>query len=544
MQNNFSTQSLPSPEKFAALIASRLSPGAIQSILQETQFQKYHDDPVGFCTDVLNEVLTDDIITMLESVRDNVVTIARSANAVGKTFAAARVAVWFYKTHKKSQVYTAAAPPIENLKNLLWGEIGSIVTKHPNIFRGDTVTTLNISRSPQEYINGVTIPTAGTPQEREAKFSGKHAPNLLFILDEGDAIPLEVYKGIESCMSGGHVRLLVMFNPRSEIGPVWRIEREHGAKVVHLSAFRHPNVIEGRDVIPGAVTRETTVRRINEWTRPLQAEEKRDASSAFELSDFLVGAVANRQAGGFFPPLPSGTRKITNSAFSYMVLGQYPAQAANQLISSEWISSARARYDIYVIEHGDRPPMGTRGVMGLDCAEMGDDLNVPCARYGGFPTGFDSWGGIDTIETGSKAVDWYKRHTGIDRAYIDATGVGAGVAPHMQRADCVAIGIKVAEKPTYTTDIGEFRRLRDQLWWSCREWLRTDPSAMLPPIESLLEELMCPTYTTDSGKIEVMKKEDMREILGRSPNYADSLCMTFAGVGGFFSDLELEDYPE
>ena len=40
---------------------------------------------------------------------------------------------------------------------------------------------------------------------REAKFSGKHAPYLLFILDEGDAIGDEVYRGIESCMSGGRM---------------------------------------------------------------------------------------------------------------------------------------------------------------------------------------------------------------------------------------------------------------------------------------------------------------------------------------------------
>ena len=36
--------------------------------------------------------------------------------------------------------------------------------------------------------------------------------------------------------------------------------------------------------------------------------------------------------------------------------------------------------------------------------------------------------------------------------------IGAGVAPHMQRAGCVAIGgVKVAERSTIKTDIGEFR---------------------------------------------------------------------------------------
>ena len=530
-------------DKFASILVSKLSPTALEAIRKQNKYQDYQNNPVGFCENVLRETLTDDIKEMLNSLRDNPVTIARSANAVGKTFAAARASCWFYKCFTNSQVYTAAAPPFENLKNLLWGEMGSIVSKHPSMFDGDNITTLNITRSSLEFITGVTIPSSGTAQERESKFSGKHSPYLLFILDEGDAIPKEVYQGIESCMSGGFVRMLIMFNPRAEIGPVWKFERDYGANVVHLSAFRHPNVIDGKDVIPGAVTRETTVRRINEWTRPLHRDEKKEARSVFEVPEFLENATARKQAGGEYPPLPCGPRKIINSAFSYMVLGQYPAQAANQLISSEWVSAARSRYDMYVIEHGAKPPAGTNGIMGQDVAEMGDDLNVAIARYGGFLTEADEWGGIDTIETGSKAVDWYKAHENITKAFVDATGVGAGVAPHMQRTNCIAVGVKVSESPTYRTEIGEFKRLRDQLWWSCREWLRTDSASMLPPNESLVEELLCPTYSVEKGKIEIMKKDDMKEILGRSPDYADSLCLTFAGHGGFFSDCEFEDYP-
>lgn len=67
---------------------------------------------------------------------------------------------------------------------------------------------------------------------------------------------------------------------------------------------------------------------------------------------------------------------------------------------------------------------------------------------------------------------------------------------------------------------------------------------MLPPDEELIEELQAPTYNTDSGKIEVMKKADLKEVLKRSPNKADALCMTFAGAGGFFSDCQFCDEPE
>ena len=51
--------------------------------------------------------------------------------------------------------------------------------------------------------------------------------------------------------------------------------------------------------------------------------------------------------------------------------------------------------------------------------------------------------------------------------------------------------------------------------------------AMLPPDELLLEELSTPTYEITNGKIKVMKKEAMRELLKRSPDRADALCLTF-----------------
>ncbi len=473
----------------------------------------------------------------MESVRDNAVTVAQSANATGKTHAAARVATWFYLCFPDSQVYTAAAPPESNLKRLLWGEIGSITEKHRNLFSRSVLTNLNVQRSSASFLTGVTIPMAGSEAQREAKFSGKHAPHLLFIIDEGDAVPDDVYRGIESCMSGGHARLLVMFNPRSEQGEVYRMIRDKRANVVQLSAFNHPNVKDGEDRIPGAVTRETTVRRINEWCRPLSTGERTD-SECFELPSFLEGATALSQSGQQYPALVPGYYKITEPTFSYMVIGRYPSQSANALISKEWISAARSRWDLYVQKNGEVPPVGTSGVMGLDVGEFGTDSNVACFRYGGYVERLVVWSGLDTVTTGDRASAEYNNRNTVYMAKVDATGVGAGVAPHMVRSGCSALPVKVASSPTMSTEMGEFYILRDQLWWAVREWLRTDIGAMLPPDEILIEELTIPTYEVPNGKIRVMKKETMRELLKRSPDRADALCLTFAPEG-FFDGLDL-----
>ncbi len=83
---------------------------------QEDYSKKYQDDPVRFCEEVLKETLTDDVKILMESVRDHTITVAKSANAVGKTHAAGGLAVWAYKCFPNAQVYTAAAPPEANLK--------------------------------------------------------------------------------------------------------------------------------------------------------------------------------------------------------------------------------------------------------------------------------------------------------------------------------------------------------------------------------------------------------------------------------------------
>lgn len=472
----------------------------------------------------------------MESVRDNPVTIAQSANATGKTHGAARAAVWFYKCFPGSQVYTAAAPPEGNLKRLLWGEIISITERQPDLFQGDEVLTLAISRGAQSFIQGVTIPSSGSEAVREAKFAGKHAPYLLFLLDEGDAVPDEVYKGIESCMSGGFARLLIMFNPRGEQGAVYRMIRDGRANVVKLSAFDHPNVITGKDRIPGAVTRETTVRRINEWCRPL-AEREKPGEGCYELPAFLEGATARSQSGQLYPPLRPGWYKIEQPEFSYMVLGEWPAQGSTKLISREWIAKARTRWDTYIGRQGERPPEFASSVAGLDVGEFGMDSNVLCFRSGGFVERLQAWSGVDPLVTADRAGAEAKRRK-CRRVNVDATGVGAGVVPQLQRTGVPVNGVKVASSPTQRTALGEFHILRDQLWWAAREWLRTDQGAMVPPDEHLIEELLTPTYEVQNGRIRVMRKDSMRELLKRSPDRADALCLTFA-PGGFFDGCDL-----
>lgn len=531
-----SPKSSLSTRKSALLQLADFVAETLQDVETGIDYTRYAQDPVGFAHDFFGDTFAPDIIKVMESVRDNPVTVAQSATGYGKTHCAARVAVWFYKCHVGTRVYTAAAPPEDNLKLLLWGEIGAIVQKHASVFGDDKPNVMHISRGADEFITGVTIPAQGTPGDRESRFSGKHAKHILFIVDEGDAVPDEIYRAIDGGMSGGHARLLIMFNPRNPRGAVYKMVKNKQANVVELNAFNHPNVIHGKDLFPGAVTRDATIRRINTLTRPLATEEEFDEKYCFAMPPYLVGQTAVAKDGSLYPPLPATARRIIEPSFFYVVLGKYPPASDNQLISEEWTDAARARWDLWVARYGEKPPQHVRGIGGADIAEVGNDLNALAWRYGGWVPSITTWGGIDVIATGDKIVPHYNR-VNPSLLITDATGLGAGVAPYLRRKlgkiNGQIIGCKVAEKaterpiaPDGQTIMGDFGCMRDQLWWSIREWLRTDPAAMLPPDEELLEELLIPTYSSDKT-VKIMSRDRMVELLGRSPDRASALALTF-----------------
>lgn len=524
-------------EAFAGALREVVPPKALKlyqggkndSAAQRAKYDVYQNDPVAFGEQELGFRFAPDIQRMLQSIVDHQVTVVRSATGTGKSHGAAVAACWFYKAFENSRVYTVANP-FENQK-ILWGEL-SVMASNKNLFAGDRHINFHIERNPKDFITALSVPTAGTEQVKEGKFSGKHHECMLFIVDEGDTVPDFVFRGIEGCMSGGTViRLLILFNPRHEAGRPYRLERDREAHVIEVSAFNHPNVRTGNNIIPGAVDRETTVRRINRWSRPVAESDDVTERNSFRVPDYLVDCKAKKRGGGSYAPLPPGIRVVTNPAFHYMVLGRYPAEAENQLISIDWLHAARERWDRFVEKWGETPPVSATGqpILGLDSAELGIDSNVAVPRAGGFVFRPEVWSGVDMMVTGDKGWKIYEKYN-CRAACADAIGVGAGVAPHMRRLGANAIGVKTSEAPTHDVEEGAFRKLRDQLAWAVREWLRTDPNAMLPPDEMLLEEAKTVTYQVINGKIVVTSKDDMREILDRSPDRWDALCLTHAPI--------------
>lgn len=497
----------------------QLTVEGLQAGDDRTKFTMYQDDPVDFMAEVLRvKNIWDKLEEIAISVRDNQHTAVESANSVGKTFIAARIALWWLYCFPaigdtKTKIITTAAPPERQIKELLWGEIKSayrLATEQGAELLGKPPGAMHVTVNDSWWAKGFTIPMTGTREERIARFQGHHAEHLLLIFDESHGIPPEVYEAGESCMAGGHNHILLLSNPLSASGPFYDAIKDPKYNVINISAFDHPNVITGKNLIPGSITREKTLERIKSWSRPLYDGERVDIST-FTVPEYFKG-----KYGGT-------VRKVTNPFLEVKTLGRVPTQADDSLIGISYIQRAQDRWV-------SMPPddlEDTKGVAALDVAEFGADSNAWIIRKEYWVSEITRWNDVDPIQTGSRATV-LARAADVNMVYVDRIGVGSGVAPHLASNDIPAHGIHIQERPTVESEDEKYRTIRDQMLWAIREWLINEPKAMLPPDKNLAQELAVLKYAPDvRGYIKVMNKEKIRKLIGRSPDALDALMLTF-----------------
>jgi hypothetical protein len=114
--------------------------------------------------------------------------------------------------------------------------------------------------------------------------------------------------------------------------------------------------------------------------------------------------------------------------------------------------------------------------------------------------------------------------------------VGAGVSDTLlHRGYDVArsIGSESSDRKDATGSFG-FANKRSELFWTLHELL--DPKhpnpVSLPRDEKLREELAVHTFEPiTGGKIKVLTKEKVKDLLGRSPDRADALAISLAARG-------------
>lgn len=210
---------------------------------------------------------------------------------------------------------------------------------------------------------------------------------------------------------------------------------------------------------------------------------------------------------------------LESNIYRVRVMGEFPLESDDVLIPLHLIEAAVARQVEYPL---------SKKIAGLDVARFGDDTSAMIIRQGLAVQHISQWRNKDLMQTTGKAVEAYRAKQ-FDVLMVDSIGLGAGVVDRLTEMGIPVVGVNVAESSAQKE---QFNRLRDQLWWQCREFFAEKQSRIEPDIEwldDLIGELSSVRYKyTSSGKIQVEGKDEMKKRGLHSPNLADALCLTFA----------------
>jgi len=178
--------------------------------------------------------------------------------------------------------------------------------------------------------------------------------------------------------------------------------------------------------------------------------------------------------------------------------------------------------------------------LGIDVARFGEDDSCFTVNKGN-NISQTSYHGLDVVEVADKAVEWIIA-VRPSKVAVDCDGLGAGVYDILKRKrdnheifvtnekgekeyiDFMLVAIQSGRKPLDfimgKKVTNRFLNIRAQMYWQLRQDLA---KIKIPNDEKLEEELLSIDYETKNGVISVTKKEELKSLLGRSPDKMDSL---------------------
>ncbi len=393
--------------------------------------------------------------------------VVPSGHGVGKTWLAARLALWFLHCFYPSKVITTA-PTWPQVEMLLWSEIKAAYNTS-NIQLGGRLLTTDLKIKDDWFATGFS--TRGKAAEREfgtPKFQGYHSENILIVLDEAPGVEHEIWTSVGSLVVGENNKIFAIGNPTSPSGDFYNACKSPLWKKIKISSFDHPNVREEKIFVPGAVTRQWIEERRQEW--------------------------------GEGSPL-----------WQAKILGDFPSEGSDTLIPLAW-AEACVGLDL-----------GTGGMkrLGVDVARFGDDKTALSVILGATALPIEAVNKKDTVWTSGRVQVLNKTHN-FEHIGIDDTGVGGGVTDILTNEGLPVEPFNFGASPI---DDRMFDNLCTEIYWNLREDIRLQKIS-LPDDKELVNQLCSRKFLfTRKGKYRLESKEDMRKRGLPSPDKADALAI-------------------
>lgn len=215
---------------------------------------------------------------------------------------------------------------------------------------------------------------------------------------------------------------------------------------------------------------------------------------------------------------------------SQMLHGDFMAGRTDpvwQLIPTEWIKLAQARWKA-------RNVKGVMTALGMDPSRGGLDKTSAAPRYGQWLDQLVTAPGSVTKDGPTAAgfvVPLVRNGACI---CLDSIGIGSSALDFIEGLGLNVLAVNGSEASMAMTKAGNlrFRNRRAEMYWRLREDLDPtgpDPLA-IPPDPELAADLAAQRYkVVTMGKvaaIQIRDKDEVRELLGRSPDKGDSVALT------------------
>ena len=474
------------------------------------KIEDYTTNWVRMSKEIFGHRLSEKQEEILRSVQNNRRTTARSGHACGKDFVAADAALCFLYSYYPSKVI-CTAPTDRQVNSIMMAEIGK-TWKNAKVPLGGRLLSNQIVFG--DDLDWFLIGFKARDKDVEA-WGGFHSPHILIIATEASGLENETFEAIEGITTGRVVRILLIGNPHREIGEFAKSFKSPLYHKIKMSCLDAPNVKAKEIIIPGQVDWEWVNEKIKKWCTEIEKEKV--IGDDFEWE------------GKWYRP---------NDLFRVKVMGEFPKESEGKLIPLSWIEEANARWK-------ERQGRGFGPLrLGVDIAGMGRNLSIYTHRRESIVTHIESFAnpeGRETVhmENAGRIKNILKKPE--DRALIDTIGEGAGVHSRCKEQGVNSISAKFSYHAKGLRDKSgerEFSNMRAYCYWAVRDAL--DPqyaiNLALPENDELLEDLTEITYLTQSdGRIKIEPKEDIEERLGRSPDYSDSLALSY------YPRIEIED---
>ena len=363
----------------------------------------------------------------------------------------------------------------DNLKDNLWPEFSKWQSRSPFLKAAFTWTKERIFANDHPetwFLSARSWSKTADPEEQGRTLSGLHSGYVLVLIDESGEIPLSVLKSGEQTMS------------------------EKDCEFGRIIQAGNPTSLQG--MLYAAAT---TLR--DQWEVIRITGDPDDANRSSRID--IEWARKQIETYGRDNPWVMAT-----------ILGQFPPASINSLLGVEEVEAAMNR-----TATEDKYSFSQKR-LGIDAARFGDDPWVIFPRQGIAAFTPIEMRNPRTFEVAARIAVKKAEFGSEMELYDDTGGYAAGAIDAAIQGGYSPVPVPFSGKASNP----RFFNRRSEIWFNMAEWVKR--GGILPKIPGLVAELTTPTYTYQGGKFRLEEKDQIKKRLGRSPNYADALALTFA----------------